>query len=76
MSKSTFLCDCLTVNKNFFSTLFLAKAISTPAGVKKNTVRCIKQLNIMHNKGSETVVHEQAKSKENRDSSKRDREEN
>lgn len=30
----------------------------------------------MHNKGSKTVVHEQAKSKENRDSSKIGSEEN
>lgn len=30
----------------------------------------------MHNKGSEIVVHEQAKSKENRDSSKIGKEEN
>lgn len=30
----------------------------------------------MYNKGSKTVVHEQAESKENRDSSKIDREEN
>ena len=58
------------VNEKFFASLFLSKLISIPARVNKNTVRCIKQLNVMHNKGSKKVVHEQAKSKENRDNTK------
>lgn len=58
------------VNEKFFAGLFLSKPISTPSRVNTNTVRCTKELNVMHNKGSKKVVHEQAKSKENRDKSK------
>lgn len=56
--------------RNFLLVFSYQNPLVLHLGLIKTLVRCTKQLNVMHNKGSKKVVHEQAKSKENRDQSK------